>query len=126
MIPVGELKVGSMYQNHSSDINLKFTEVESGIDIDYVSVYCDPIEVVEKWLLNLEFWNDNSPNVFCKRYGELYKKGTIIFTIDTNRKTVQVSVCSGGENSNYIYLKMPEHMHVLQNLIDSIIKLQDR
>jgi len=55
MINKNEIRIGSWYQNRSSDKALKFKTVEDFEDAIYVSIYCKPIPLTEEWLEKFGF-----------------------------------------------------------------------
>ncbi len=55
MINKNEIRIGSWYQNHSSDKALKFKTVKDFEDAIYVSIYCNPIPLTEEWLEKFGF-----------------------------------------------------------------------
>lgn len=84
-IDIKSLRVGNCYQNHSGDVNLRFTQIKYGEEIDYVAVYCDPIPLSSDLLIALGF--APSKTNFTYDYGKLsihppsdsYKNGRVYF-----------------------------------------------
>lgn len=78
MIPVNELRIGNWYKTKSD--NIRFVQIGYGYDIDYVSIYCDPIpitpEILEKCGFvvryvdseNINSWIEWGTNVILNQY----------------------------------------------------------
>jgi hypothetical protein len=44
-----DLRIGNWYKNMSNDN--PFNQIKYGHEIDYVAIYCEPIQLTEEWLL---------------------------------------------------------------------------
>lgn len=123
MIQASELRVGNILQYYIG---------EDGVAWDYTTIDAEDIlwceqrnenfnKVHKPILISHEILDKTSVikkfNWYEIQKGENYKEGTIIISFRDNNKSIQISVGTGGENTNYIYLPMPKFFHQLQTLI---------
>lgn len=112
-----ELRIGNWYENMSPNPDLKYEQVDFFETAHYAAVYCNPILLTEEWLVKLGFENNFGKN-YIKYFGEAYTKGTVILSYSFTKKEedFQVSVGTGGDGCDWIFLPKPQYVHQLQNL----------
>ena len=78
----------------------------------------EPIPLTKEWLLKMPQFKKSQYFDYKFEYkkGEDYSEGQMFIEVDFNTREIQFSICVGGDNSNWVYLPMPEFLHIFQNL----------
>ena len=115
MIEARELRIGNWYKNHSED---PFTQIIYGHEIDYVAVYCNPVQLTEEWLFGLGF----EKAAMCLHSKEFYIKYCDIsnnwWRLDYFEGSYMFSVGFGLSDPKL--LRGLKHVHQLQNLYHAL------
>lgn len=116
MIPANELRIGNWVKYHD-DTNIRVTPeiISAQIDANKIKghgswVY--PISLTPEILEKCGF--ENTGVYYKLQIGASYEKGTIILIIYESR--LQISIGTGGEGCEWIFLPAPTSIHQLQNL----------
>jgi hypothetical protein len=128
MIDVKELRIGNwIFEEAALSDSLSYCMVESiskdtidvvknnGLSVTTRCYYCRPIPLSPEVLMACGFENDYSESWTIKN-GAHYKEGTTFFTINFFTSKFQFSIGTGSENTDYVFLKIPQSLHQLQNL----------
>jgi hypothetical protein len=110
MISAKDLRIGNWYKNHSN--TSPFAKIGYGHEIDYVAVYCDPIELTPDILVKCGFVEDDKweYSKFDLRF--TLKNGELIPDPYYTGQAVQVNVKSLHQLQNLIYALTNEELNI--------------